>query len=123
MLSGRILSGEDSWICRAKAWTLHGKPSSGVPSEPCEGRQTVYLDVRRNDEWAMEHIKGAVHFELARLETGEIPDIPKDSNIQIYCRSGSRAEIARMILKNANFERVNNAGGLEELKAQGFPVE
>lgn len=124
LISLRILSGgEDTWLCQASVWNLHGKPSAGVPIEPCEGIKTVYLDVRNDDEWSAGHIKGAIHFDLARLQAGELPDISKDSNLQVYCKSGVRAGIAKGILDNAGFTNVTDAGGFENLEAQGFPIE
>ena len=124
LLSMRILSGgEDSWLCQASIWNLHGKPSAGVPTDLCEGIQTVYLDVRSDDEWSVDHIKGAIHFDLTRLQTGQFPDIPKDSNLQVYCKSGVRAGMAKKMLDNAGFTNVTNAGGFDNLQAQGFPIE
>lgn len=32
----RLLSPEDSWICKDGSWQQHGKPSSPMPSTPCE---------------------------------------------------------------------------------------
>jgi rhodanese-related sulfurtransferase len=119
----RFLSGEDTWLCQASAWSLHGKPSAGVPAEPCDGVETVYLDVRRDDEWSAGHVKGAIHFDLARLQAGQFPDIPKNSNLHVYCKSGVRAGMAKEILDNAGFTNVTNAGGFESLQTQGYPVE
>ncbi len=121
--SARMISGEDSWICQAGVWNLHGRPLQAVPVESCDGKKTVFLDVRRNDEWQAGHIKGALHFELSRLQAGEDLNIPKDANLFIYCKSGNRAETARQMLKSAGFANVTNAGGFENLRAQGYPVE
>ena len=124
LISLRILSGgEDVWLCQASIWNPHGKPSAGVPTDPCEGIKTVYLDVRTDNEWSAGHIKGAIHFDLARLQAGELPDILKDSNIQVYCKTGVRAGMAKEILNNAGFTNVTDAGGFENLEVQGFPVE
>jgi hypothetical protein len=32
----RIVTGEDSWICKDGKWVEHGHPSSEKPNEPCE---------------------------------------------------------------------------------------
>lgn len=83
----------------------------------------MYLDVRTNAEWDKGHVGGAQHFELARLQAGEIPDIPKDFTIQVYCGLGRRAEMAKSILNSAGFLNVTNVGGLENLRAEGVPIE
>jgi len=83
----------------------------------------MYLDVRTNEEWAEGHVKEALHFELARFEAGEFPDLPKDTEIKIYCGSGASAEIAKSILDSAGFSNVTNAGGLDDLRDQGLLIE
>ncbi len=32
----RILSPEDSWVCKNGEWTKHGNPSSAMPIESCK---------------------------------------------------------------------------------------
>lgn len=123
VIGARILSGEDGWLCQANAWVVHGKPSEGVPSAPCNGTQTVYLDVRTQEEWDAGHIKGAVHMDLARLQAGELPNISQDANVQVYCRSGNRARAAVQILEGQGFRSVVNRGGLEGLHSEGYPLE
>jgi protein-S-isoprenylcysteine O-methyltransferase Ste14 len=57
------------------------------------------MDVRTDAEWNESHVEGALLFGLAeRLEQGELPDLPKDTEIYIYCRSGNRAGQAITIL-------------------------
>jgi len=83
----------------------------------------TYIDVRTDEEWNAGRIKGAVHFSLDRLESGELPDIAKDENIRVYCKSGNRAETAKAILEQAGFTSVENAGGFEDLKVKGIETE
>lgn len=84
--------------------------------------ETIYLDVREKDEWDEGHVVGAMHFPLIRLQVGDLPDTPKDSEIQVYCRSGGRAEIAKNLLDDAGFKNVINAGGLDDLRIKGVQV-
>ena len=88
-----------------------------------DNTKTIYLDVREKDEWDEGHVAGALHFPLIRLQLGDFPDIPKDSSIQVYCRSGGRAVMAKDLLDEAGFSNITNAGGLEDLRAQGVTVE
>ncbi len=83
----------------------------------------VLLDVRRDDEWAAGHAKGAVHWELARLQNGEWPDVAKDAKVFVYCAAGGRAGQARELLMNQGWTDVTNIGGLKDWQAAGGEVE
>lgn len=106
----------------AGAWAL----SSGLGREGAvQGAATkaqIFLDVRTKEEWSQGHVDGAVHFELDRLQQGELPELPKDSAISIYCRSGRRAGEALQILARSGFTGAKNAGGLAELQANGVKI-
>lgn len=79
----------------------------------------AYLDVRTESEWLAGHLDGAVHLDLQEIQKGALPDLPKDSVVKIYCRSGKRAETAKGILGNSGFSKIENAGGFEGLVSAG----
>ncbi|MCC6934441.1 MAG: rhodanese-like domain-containing protein [Candidatus Yanofskybacteria bacterium] len=85
--------------------------------------KSVVLDVRRDDEWAAGHAEGALHWELARLEGGEMPDVPKDATVYTYCAAGGRAGKAAEILAAHGWERVASIGGLKDWEEAGGAVE
>ena len=37
--------------------------------------KSVLVDVRTDEEWQAGKAKGAIHFELRRLQNGEMPEI------------------------------------------------
>lgn len=78
----------------------------------------IFIDVRTEEEWQEGHLDDAVHFELVRLQKGELPEISKDASIAVYCRAGYRAQSALEILHGRGFLNVRNAGGFDELKTQ-----
>ena len=39
VVSLRLLSGEDSWICQDGVWVMHGNPTKGPPSTPCSSEE------------------------------------------------------------------------------------
>lgn len=80
------------------------------------------IDVRTQEEWDAGHAPQAEHFELARLEAGELPEVAKDAKIHIYCRSGNRATTAVAILEQAGYTDVTNIGGLADWQAAGGDV-
>jgi len=80
------------------------------------------LDVRTDEEWSAGHAPMAIHFDLARLEKGEFPDLPRDAEICTCCVSGGRAETAKSILLGKGFFNVKNLGGLRDWKLAGGGV-
>ncbi len=74
----------------------------------------VVLDVRTKEEWDAGHKPDAIHFDVALLTKGQLPDIPRESEVHVYCRSGARAALAREILLSNGFTTVYNDGGYAE---------
>ncbi|MGI8792756.1 MAG: rhodanese-like domain-containing protein, partial [Acidimicrobiales bacterium] len=66
--------------------------------------EITVLDVRRPDEWASGHIKGAVHVPLYELEV-RMDEVP-DGQVWVHCASGFRASIAASLLDRAGREVV-----------------
>lgn len=52
------------------------------PTEVPEGAQLI--DVRENDEWAVERAKGATHIPMSEI-TGRIQEIDPDKDICVVC--------------------------------------
>ena len=75
-------------------------------------RSLVLLDVRTPAEFAEGHLPGAInipHTELAS-RVAELSDA-RDRDIVVYCRSGTRAEQALGVLKDAGFSRLFHLDG------------
>lgn len=90
-------------------------------AEVTSGRAAL-LDVRRDDEWVAGHAPMALHWELSKLEAGQLPDIPKDRPVFVHCAAGARAARAADILMKAGWEHAFNLGGLNDWKAAGGQV-
>jgi len=99
----------------------HDKAGQAV--EEVDADIAVLLDVRNDDEWAAGHAKGAVHWELVRLQAGELPDIPKDGRVYVHCAAGGRAQKAKEILLDNDWTDVTNIGGLEDWENAGGELE
>jgi rhodanese-related sulfurtransferase len=83
----------------------------------------VLMDVRTAMELAKDgYAANSVHFELARLQNGELPTYPKDMKIYVYCKVGGRAGQAEEILENNGFSNVINIGGLVDWETSGGEV-
>ena len=84
----------------------------------------VILDVRKADEFAEGHIKGAIlidQFQSDFMEQAKAK-LPKDKPIAIYCRSGRRSANAAGKLADVGYKCVNLKGGILAWKEANMPV-
>lgn len=71
------------------------------------------VDVRTDDEYAQQHIKGCIHIPIDDLEAKlekEIPD--KDREVIFYCKKGVRAQKALEKALLMGYKKVYNLGGI-----------
>lgn len=64
------------------------------------------IDVRTAEEYDVDHAIGAINIPLSDIQTGKIPSIKKDSPIYLYCHSGARADVSRVLLEKAGYSKV-----------------
>jgi rhodanese-related sulfurtransferase len=81
------------------------------------------IDVREPFEYKLGHISTAINISAERILEGaeELNSIPKDANIIVYCRSGSRSALVVPMLKEMGFKNVIN-GINKEMVAQNFGI-
>ena len=86
-----------------------------------EKAKGVWIDVRSAEEFNAGHLQDAVNIPhdqiLARIQAVS-PD--KNAPVNLYCRSGRRAETPLTELKNAGYTNVTNHGGYEDLVKKGL---
>lgn len=85
------------------------------------------IDVREPHEFALGHLHGAINLPLSRLplllaeDPGLAELLSRDSDLVLYCRSGSRSAMAACALLDHGCGRVASlAGGLQQW--QGAPT-
>ena len=102
----------------AYANTAPQTEQSAVQPEKAKG---VWIDVRSAEEFNAGHLQDAVNIPhdkiIARIQAVS-PD--KNAPVNLYCRSGRRAEAALNELKNAGYTNVTNHGGYEDLVKKGL---
>lgn len=77
------------------------------------------IDARDKDQFAKEHIPGAVNIEWRRA-LAERSRIPKDKPVLLYCNTGTLSAQAGFALRVAGYENVRILqGGFAEWKAKG----
>jgi len=103
----------------APAPTPAAQAQSDIPAPTVTGQQAHELvqngaklvDVRSADEFAEDHIEGAINIPVddVAARTAELGD--KTQPVVVYCRSGKRAARAAATLREAGFTKVESLGG------------
>lgn len=87
------------------------------------GDNVTLLDVRTPEEFAQEHIKGALSIPVQLLnENLSKLQSAKEKKIIVYCHSGSRSVAASRILAKNGFLPLNVKGGITQWKSDGLSV-
>jgi len=76
-------------------------------------------DVRTVQEYTEGHFKQAVNWPVETIQSGGLPDVPKDTKMYVYCRSGNRSSLAANVLKDNGYTNVVDLGGLSDVQALG----
>ena len=71
---------------------------------------TIFIDVREPYEYSSGHVKDAVNIPPADLMTGtaKLNNIPKDAEIVVYCKTGSRSNVSMNILHSLGYTNITN---------------
>ena len=86
------------------------------------GGAAVIIDVREPREFEALRAPGAVLVPLAEF-VARLGDLPRDRQLLLICRSGSRSLRATMYLMQQGFDDVANVdGGMIAWKNAGLPV-
>lgn len=88
-----------------------------IPAEEYEN--IMVIDARDADQFAKDHIPGAVNIEWRQV-LNERDSIPTDKMVLIYCNTGSLSAQAGFALRVSGHDNVRILqGGFEEWKAKG----
>jgi len=79
--------------------------------------KTVVIDVRTPQEFAQDHIAGALNIDYTVIAQ-EISraSVSKEDTVILYCRSGNRSGIAQNTLKQLGYLRAENYGGIAQAR-------
>ena len=109
------------------AASAHGQHSRKPAQQRSQLRQAparqeaVWIDVRTPEEYAAGHLENAKnipHDQIGQQIAAHVPN--KNTPINLYCRSGRRAEAAKQVLESMGYTNVQNRGGYEQLKQSGM---
>ena len=107
-VAGNILAG--------KVKTIHWR-SLAAPD-----RRRYVIDVRTPEEYALDHIPGAVNIPVDDLRE-RLPEIPADRPVIVYCAVGLRGYLAyRILVQNGFTQAANLSGGFRTFAAAMRPA-
>ncbi len=89
------------------------------------GERFHFIDVREDNEFAVDHAKGALHVGRGILERDIETVIPdRHAEIVLYCGGGYRSALAADNLMKMGYTNVASMdGGIRAWRDAGYPIE
>lgn len=80
----------------------------------------LFIDVREPREYESGHVDGAINMPPLMIMTGakKLNDIPKDTEIILYCVSGSRSNVSMGYLRDLGFTNLTNGINMQHVNAK-----
>ena len=113
MLAGFSCVKKDLKVSNKKVYSLSAKKSL----EYYNNSNSIFLDVRTEQEHETNHISGSILIPLEQIDSraNELMRY-EGKDIIVYCRSGRRSERASTILRGYGFDVMNMEGGILQWK-------
>lgn len=82
--------------------------------------ERLIIDVREPQEYATGHVTGAVNIPPSELISGARPltDVAKDTELILYCVSGSRSNASIHLLRQLGFTNLVNGINKDQVRAK-----
>lgn len=81
----------------------------------------LIIDVREPFEFETGHVDGAINIPPSVMMAGlppELADVPKDTEIILYCLSGSRSNASMHFLRQYGFTNLINGINKQQVEAR-----
>jgi phage shock protein E len=80
----------------------------------------IIIDVREPEEFVRVHVAGALNIPPMKLLNGakDLADVPKDTELIVYCLTGSRSNVAKNILQSLGFTNIVNGINQRHVEAK-----
>ncbi|MCX2720620.1 MBL fold metallo-hydrolase [Lentiprolixibacter aurantiacus] len=119
---GYLEGGFESWIASGKETDSLESEAPEEISEILAKKENQVFDVRKESEFAAEHLEDAVNTPLSVLND-HLAEFPSDKPFYVYCAGGYRSVIAASILKSRGIHNlVDIAGGFTAMKKACLPT-
>lgn len=99
--------------------------AADVKAKLDRGERFHFIDVREDNEFAVDHAKGAVHLGRGILERDIETVIPdRQAGIVLYCGGGYRSALAADNLRRMGYTNaISMDGGIRAWREAGYPIE
>lgn len=97
--------------CASTSMSVPGLSVHALKARLDAGERPFLLDVRNPDEHAFSDIGGSALIPLHEL-ANRVDELEGQSDIVVYCRSGSRSGVAVSLLQTRGIEATNLEGGI-----------
>lgn len=73
-------------------------------------KKRIIIDSREPYEYESGHVEGAINIPPMELMSGssKLKDVDKDTELILYCRTGSRSNVSIQILRQQGFTNLVN---------------
>lgn len=80
----------------------------------------IIIDVREPYEYATGHVDGALNIPPQELIAGahQLADVPKDTQLVLYCHTGSRSAVAANFLRGFGYTNIVNGINKDHVTAR-----
>lgn len=80
----------------------------------------VVIDVREPFEYESGHVEGALNIPPDELMAGakKLAEVDKDTPVVVYCRTGSRSNVAIQILRGLGYTNLTNGINKQQVEAK-----
>jgi rhodanese-related sulfurtransferase len=105
--------------------TIRECTAANVKAKLDRGERVHLVDVREDNEFAVDHAKGALHLGRGILERDIETVIPdKHAEIVLYCGGGYRSALAAENLMKMGYANIASMdGGIRVWREAGYPIE
>ncbi len=78
------------------------------------------IDVREPEEYSAGHVANALNIPPSELMSGteKLSAIPKDAEVILYCKTGSRSNVSKNILESMGYVNVINGINKDHVAAK-----
>lgn len=78
----------------------------------------LFIDVREPNEYQSDHVQGAINLPPAELMAGAkvLEHTPRATELVLYCRTGSRSNVAMQILRQLGFTNLVNGINADQVR-------
>ena len=119
---GFLEGGFEAWKAAGKEYDSISSISAETFKARLETDKLNVFDVRKDSEFASEHIDNAKNASLEFINE-YLSEIPKEETFYVHCAGGYRSVIAASILKSRGFHNlIDVEGGMKAIREVGIPL-